>query len=95
MPYVSELYERYRDQGFIVIALHSADMADNLDDFVGRHDYAFPIALDTGETSWRYGVEGIPHYILIGRDNRIVPIEVPGNQPPTEEQIKALLQTGS
>ena len=95
LPYVSELYERYRDQGFIVIALHSADRADNLDDFVGRHDYAFPIALDTGETSWRYGVTGIPHYILIGRDNRIAPIEVPGNQPPTAEQIEALLQTGS
>ena len=74
LPYVAELYERYRDQGFIVIALHSADRADNLDNYVGQHDYPFPIALDTGETAWRYGVTGIPHYILIGRDNRIVPI---------------------
>ncbi len=95
LPYVAELYERYRDQGFIVIALHSADRADNLDTFVSQHDYPFPIALDTGETSYRYGIVGIPHYILIGRDNRIVPIEALGNQPPTEEQIKALLQTGS
>ena len=95
LPYVAELYERYRDQGFIVIALHSADRADNLDNYVGQHDYPFPIALDTGETARRYGVVGIPHYILIGRDNRIVPIEALGNQPPTEEQIKALLQTGS
>ena len=63
--------------------------------YVGQHDYPFPIALDTGETARRYGVVGIPHYILIGRDNRIVPIEALGNQPPTEEQIKALLQTGS
>ena len=95
LPYVSELYERYRDQGFIVIALHSADRADNLDNFVGRHDYSFPIALDTSETAWRYGVTGIPRYFLIGRDNRIVPVEALGNFPPTEEQIKALLQTGS
>ena len=91
LPYVAELYERYRDQGFIVIALHSANMADNLDDFVSQHDYPFPIALDTGETSRRYGVEGIPHYILIGRDNRIALV----NELPTEEQIKALLQAGS
>ena len=91
LPYVAELYERYRDQGFIVIALHSANMADNLDDFVSQHDYPFPIALDTGETSRRYGVEGIPHYILIGRDNRIALV----NDLPTEEQIKALLQAGS
>ena len=91
LPYVAELYERYRDQDLIVIALHSAKMADNLDDFVGRHDYVFPIALDTGETSRRYGVEGIPHYILIGRDNRIALVD----ELPTEEQIKALLQAGS
>ena len=34
LPYIAELHERYRDQGFIVIALHSADRADNLDEFV-------------------------------------------------------------
>ena len=98
LPYVAELHERYRDQGFIVIALHSADMADDLDDFVGEHDYPFPIALDTGETSRRYGVEGIPHYILIGRDNRIArdgeSLES-RHSPPTEEQIEVLLRAGS
>ena len=94
LPYISELYERYRDQGFVVISLHSAWRADNLDDFVGQHDYAFPIALDTGETFRRYGIEPggpIPHYILIDRDNRIALV----NDLPTEEQIKALLQAGS
>lgn len=94
LPYIAELYERYRDQGFVVIALHSADGADNLDNFVGQHDYPFPIALDTGETSWRYGVEGIPHYILIGRDNRIAFADALESRhlPPTEEQIEALLR---
>ena len=97
LPYIAELHERYRDQGLIVIALHSANMADNLDDFVGQHDYPFPIALDTGETSRRYGVEGIPHYVLIGRDNRIAIADALESRhlPPTEEQIKALLQAGS
>ena len=73
-------------------------MASNLDDFVGEHDYPFSIALDTGETVWRYGVEGIPHYILIGRDNRIArdgeSLES-RHSPPTEEQIEALLRAGS
>ena len=94
MPYVAEMYERYRDQGFIVIGLHAAYMADKLDDFVSQHDYSFPIALDTGETYRRYGLDPggpIPHYILIGRDNRIALV----NELPTEEQIKALLQAGS
>ena len=91
MPYIAELYERYRDQGFIVIALHSTAGADKLDDFVGRHDYSFPIALDKGETYRRYGIGPrgpIPHYILIDRNNRIALV----NELPTEEQIKALLQ---
>ncbi|MDE2742411.1 MAG: TlpA disulfide reductase family protein [Gemmatimonadota bacterium] len=94
LPYIAEMYERYRDQGFTVIALHSTAGADKIDDFVGRHDYPFPIALDTGETYRRYGIgpKGpIPHYILIDRDNRIALV----NELPTEEQIKALLKAGS
>ena len=94
LPYVAEMYERYRDQGFIVISLHSAWRASNLEDFVSQHDYSFPIALDTGETFRRYGLDPggpIPHYILIGRDNRIALVD----ELPTEEQIKALLQAGS
>ncbi len=94
LPYIAELYERYQDQGFIVISLHSAWRASNLDKFVGRHDYPFPIALDTGETYRRYGLDPggpIPHYILIGRDNRIALV----NDLPTEEQIEALLQAGN
>ncbi len=94
MPYLAEMYERYRDQGFVVISLHSAWRANDLDDFVGQHDYAFPIALDTGETFRRYGIEPggpIPHYILIDRDKRIALV----NDLPTEEQIKAQLKAGS
>ena len=94
LPYIAEMYERYRDQGFTVIALHSTAGADKIDDFVGRHDYPFPIALDSGETYRRYGIgpKGpIPHYVLIDRDNRIALV----NELPTEEQIKALLQAGS
>ena len=94
LPYIADLYERYQDQGFIVISLHAAYMADNLDDFVGQHDYAFPIALDTGETYRRYGLDPggpIPHYILIDRDNRIALV----NELPTEEQVEALLKAGS
>ncbi|MDE2814269.1 MAG: TlpA disulfide reductase family protein [Gemmatimonadota bacterium] len=94
LPYIAEMYERYRDQGFTVIALHSTAGADKIDDFVGRHDYPFPIALDSGETYRRYGIgpKGpIPHYILIDRDNRIALV----NELPTEDQIKALLQAGS
>ncbi|MCY3666316.1 MAG: hypothetical protein OXH81_11700 [Gemmatimonadetes bacterium] len=50
---------------------HAAYMADNLDDFVGEHDYPFPIALDTGETYRRYGLDPggpIPQSITLPKE---------------------------
>ena len=90
MPTVQALYDQYAEQGFIVLALHSAHQSQDMDDFVAEHGYTMPIVLDTGETYRRFGVEGIPQYVLIGRDGRLAETGLLGSVP-SAEQIEALL----
>ncbi len=90
MPTVQALYDQYAEQGFMVVALHSAHQSQDMDDFVAEHSYTMPIALDTGETYRRFGVEGIPQYVLIGRDGRLAETGLLGSVPSTE-QIEDLL----
>ena len=92
MPTVQALYDQYAEQGFIVVALHSAHQSEDMDDFVAEHGYTMPIVLDTGETYRRFGVEGIPQYVLIGRDGRLAETGLLGSVP-SAEQIEALLAT--
>ena len=87
---VQALYDQYADQGFIVVALHSSHQSQDMDDFVAEHSYTMPIALDTGETYRRFGVEGIPQYVLIGRDGRLAETGLLGSVP-RAEQIETLL----
>ena len=90
MPTAQALYDQYAEQGFIVVALHSSHQSQDMDDFVAEHGYTMPIALDTGETYHRFGIEGIPQYVLIGRDGRLAETGLLRSVP-SAEQIEALL----
>ena len=90
MPTVQALYDQYAEQGFMVVALHSSHQSQDMDAFVAEHGYTMPIVLDTGETYRRFGVEGIPQYVLIGRDGRLAETGLLGSVP-SAEQIEALL----
>jgi len=93
LPYIQELNEKYAHAGLVVVAVHSATQAGQMEGFVQQHGYSFPIALDTGETAQRYGVEGIPQYVLIGKDGTLVYSGL-RYDPPAEAEIETLLKGG-
>jgi thiol-disulfide isomerase/thioredoxin len=89
LPYVQKLHEKYAGQGLVVVAVHSVK-AEEMDTFLQKHEYSFPMALDTGETARRFGIEGIPQYVLIGRDGKLVHSGLK-HSPPDEAEIERLL----
>jgi len=95
LPSVQKLHEEYADRGLVVVAVHSAHNADQMDTFLQKHDYTFPIILDTGETLKRYGIEGIPKYALIGKDGTLVSSGLRDYLPDEEEIEKLLAAAGS
>jgi peroxiredoxin len=74
MPALEALWQEYRDQGFVVLAV-AADRGsvDPVRDFVKAGNYSFPIPLDSdGDVRNQYEVRALPTTYLIGRDGRFV-----------------------
>ncbi|HEC19033.1 MAG TPA: TlpA family protein disulfide reductase [Gammaproteobacteria bacterium] len=101
MPALEALWQAYREQGFVVIAV-AADRGsiDPVREFVAHGNphsgspgsYSFPIALDSeGEVRKRYEVVALPTSYLIGRDGRFLG-RVLGAREWNAKQVHRLLQ---
>lgn len=89
LPRVQELHDKYKDRGLVVVGVHTPDGSEKLADFLDRQKVTFPVALDTGRTAERFGVEAWPTYYLIDK----VGLLAWGfnNTPPSDAQVEALL----
>jgi len=60
LPATQALYEKYQDEGLVVLGIHSAQQSDDLESFLDAKELTFPIVVDTGKTAESYGVEAWP-----------------------------------
>jgi thiol-disulfide isomerase/thioredoxin len=90
LPDVERLGKKYQDRGLAVIAVHSKQDAVKVGEFLAKKPLAVPVAVDTGETAKRYGVQSWPTYVLIDRAGNVV--AAPSNLPPSEVKIEELLR---
>jgi thiol-disulfide isomerase/thioredoxin len=68
MPHLRQLYEKHKDQGLVVIGVHTKNQGGKMADYVKEADLTWPIALDTeGETVKAFAVDSYPDYYLIDR----------------------------
>ena len=90
LAHYDELYEKHKDQGLVVIAVHSAEGVDDLDAFIAERGYTLPIAVDEGASAQRYGIWNFPQSVLLDRDCRLAWISQDG-ETPSPAQLKHLL----
>ena len=75
MPAMERLYQRFRDQGFIVLAVNQWEEPDLVFAYTGDLNVfpSFPILFDPQSTvSQQYGVKGLPTSFVIDRQGRLV-----------------------
>lgn len=92
LPDVQKLADKYADQGFIVIAIHSATGAETCEDAVKTLGLKFPVAVDTGATAEKYAIGAVPSYFLIDRSGHVV--DGYTADLPSGETIRKLLEAG-
>lgn len=87
LPNVLEQYEKYHARGFEVIGISLDEDKKALVDFVSERKIPWPILFEQSEGSgWnhpmatKYGISGIPTVILVGRDGRVVSLDVRGEK---------------
>jgi peroxiredoxin len=74
MPSMETLYQAYKDQGFVILAVSSdVQGAAIVQPFIGQNRLSFPTLLDpTGRVGSMYGVRSIPTSYLLDRQGRVV-----------------------
>ncbi len=98
LPHVSKWYERYKDQGLVVVGVHTPEFAferepRNVAAAIQRFKLRYPVAQDNRYATWRaYGTQYWPSVYLIDRQGRIRMKHVgEGNYEETEQAIRQLL----
>ena len=100
LPYVTTWYEKYKDQGLVVIGLHTPEFSfekvqTNVADAVKRFGITYPVVMDNDYATWNaYGNQYWPRKYLINVNGEIIYDHIgEGNYDETERQIqKALLE---
>jgi peroxiredoxin len=72
MPDLQALYEKYKDQGLVVLAI-SDESAEKVNPFIAQTRIRYPILLDPGrKVSELFQVEGIPKSFVYDRSGKLV-----------------------
>ena len=90
LAHYDELYKKHKDEGLVVIAIHSSEGADDVDAFIAERGYTLPIAVDAGASAQRYGIWNFPQSVLLNRECRIAWLSKDG-ETPSQAQLNYLL----
>ena len=70
IPKLNNLYARYHDRGFTIRALTNEN-ARTVQGFQERTPMDYPVGIGS-RSAFEYGVTGIPHAFLVGKDGRLL-----------------------
>lgn len=72
MPDLQALYEKYKDQGFLVLSI-SDEGATNVVPYIKERNISYPVLLDPGrKVTEVYQVDGIPKSFVYDREGKLV-----------------------
>ncbi len=91
MPAMQTLYERYRDQGLVILGIDYtiADPVEDVRNFLDQVKVTYPILLDeNGKVNDQvYAVPGLPESVVVDRQGVVQQVEVGGFDLGAMEQV--------
>jgi cytochrome c biogenesis protein CcmG/thiol:disulfide interchange protein DsbE len=97
-PRLVRVYDKYRDQGFVILAINTTYQDDRakVAQFVRDQRVSYLVLLDVnGEFGQKYGARLLPTSYLVDRSGKIVMTKVGEvDEAQLEEQVQALLKAG-
>ena len=106
-PYIRNWQKEYEDDGLVVVGLTNYqgsykkdkvtppdEFERMMNDFIPEHEVTWPVGIESNgrQAFLDYGVRGIPHLVLVGREGKIRYVKTGAGQfEQTESKIKELL----
>jgi peroxiredoxin len=92
IPDLEALYNRFKDQGFIILAISQDDETDKVAPFIAAEKVTYPVMLDPGiKVGKLFQVEGIPKSFVYNRDGKLVTESIDMR---TRQQFLEMLEQG-
>ena len=78
-PVLQQTYERYRDQGLVVLGVDVNDFRQDARRFMRRYGITYPVVYDgKGSTVGKWGVRGFPETFFVDRSGKLVGERISG-----------------
>jgi cytochrome c biogenesis protein CcmG, thiol:disulfide interchange protein DsbE len=78
-PALQKTYERYKDQGLVVVGVDAQDFRADAKRFAKRYGITYPIVYDgKGSTLGKWGVTGFPETFFVDRSGKLVGQRIQG-----------------
>ncbi len=75
MPFLQAAYDKYKDQGFVVLAVDIQETPEVVKPFLQQFGLTFPVVMDrSGAVSSAYRVQAIPTSVFVDRQGVVVDI---------------------
>lgn len=98
LPHVTSWYEKYKDEGFVVVGVHTPEFefekkTQNVENAIQQYDITYPVAQDNDYKTWRaYANRYWPAHYLIDAEGYVRYTHFgEGKYDETEKKIKELL----
>jgi thiol-disulfide isomerase/thioredoxin len=102
LPYVTKLYETYKDKGLVVVGIHTPEFpfersAGNVQAALKRHGITYPVAQDNDSATWNaWRNQYWPaQYIVDQRGNIVFSHDGEGQYDEIERTVRRLLNATS
>jgi peroxiredoxin len=99
MPAMQSVYNRLKDEGFVVVGVNQREQPSVVERFVEELDLTFPILLDqSGRVGSTYGARGLPLTYVVNREGVVVSGATGERDWDSEEMVayfRALLEQSS
>ncbi|MEW6100705.1 MAG: TlpA disulfide reductase family protein [Candidatus Omnitrophota bacterium] len=70
---LEEMYPRLKKDGWEVLAINVGESRERVNNFIKRYTLEFPVLLDkTTDTADLYGILGVPTYIFLNKEEKVV-----------------------
>jgi len=77
MPYIQEVYNRWSEQGLVVLAINIGEGLTKVDAFTQYYNLSFTVLLDLeGNVAGKYNIRGLPITYFIDSDGIIRDIKI-------------------
>jgi len=71
-PRLEAAWQRYKDQGVVMVGIVHQDTEGNAQDFIQKHSKTYPNGMDSkSRIAIQYGVYGVPETFFIDREGKI------------------------